>query len=53
MFNPEWNVFLLPCRHEAQDGTGSPNATWGNLMEVLNDSEQEELAGRVKNALGL
>jgi len=44
---------LLPCRHEAQDGTGSPSATWKSLIEVLNDSEQEVFAGWVKNVLGL
>ena len=41
------------CQEMFRVWLGSPNATWGNLMEVLNDSEQEMLAGRVKIALGL
>lgn len=31
----------------------SPNATWRNLIELLIDSEQEELAKKVKSALSL
>ena len=30
----------------------SPDATWGNLIELLNDSEYKELAEQVANALG-
>ena len=31
---------------------GCPDATWGNLIELLNDSEYKELAEQVTNALG-
>lgn len=31
----------------------SPEATWGNLIELLVASEQTELAEQVKDALGL
>jgi len=31
----------------------SSDATWGNLVELLTDSEHKELAEQVKNALGL
>ena len=31
----------------------SPDATWGNLIELLDDSEFKELVGQVKSALGL
>ena len=41
------------CQEMFRVWLGSPNATWGNLMEVLNDSEQKMLARRVKIALGL
>ena len=30
----------------------SPDATWGNLTELLNVSEYEELAEQIKNAPG-
>lgn len=30
-----------------------PNATWGNLIEILVDSDQEELAEQIKDALNL
>ena len=32
---------------------GSPEATWGNLIELLDVSEQKELAEQVKDALAL
>ena len=31
----------------------TPDATWGNLIELLIDSEQQELAKQVKDGLGL
>ena len=31
----------------------SPNSTWGNLIELLIDSEHEELVEQVRDALGL
>ena len=30
-----------------------PDATWGNLVELLIDSEQKDLADQVKDALAL
>ena len=30
-----------------------PDATWGNLIELLVDLEQNELAKQVRDALGL
>ena len=30
-----------------------PDATWGNLIELLYDSEQKILAEQAKDALGL
>lgn len=30
-----------------------PNATWGNLIEILVDSDKEELAEQIKDALNL
>ena len=41
------------CREMFKLWLDSPNATWGNLIELLVDSEFKELAGQVKNALGL
>ena len=31
----------------------NPDATWSNLIELLLDSEQQELAKQVKDVLGL
>ena len=47
------NGSFICCQEMFRVWLGSPNATWGNLIEELNDSEKKELAGRVQNALGL
>ena len=41
------------CREMFKLWLDSPDATWGNLIELLVDSEFKELAGQVKSALGL
>ena len=41
------------CRQLFTQWLTTPDATWGNLIELLIDSEQEKLADQVKDALGL
>ena len=44
---------VICCQEMFSLWLDSPDATWGNLIELLIDSEQEELAEQVKSALGL
>ena len=41
------------CREIFRAWLDSPSATWGNLIELLMDSEQEELAEQLKDTLSL
>ena len=47
------NGLRICCREMFQLWLDSPDATWGNLIELLVDSEHRELAKQVKDALGL
>jgi len=44
---------VICCQEVFTAWLDSPDATWGNLIELLTDSEHKELAEQVKNALGL
>ena len=44
---------VICCQEVFTVWLDSPDATWGNLIELLTDSEHTELAEQVKNALGL
>ena len=57
-------VDLIEAEHHADEGPDccqevfklwlrGPDATWGNLIELLIDCEQTSLAEQVKDALGL
>ena len=49
----ERNRSLSCCQEMFRLWLDSSDATWGNLIELLTDSEHKELAEQVKNALGL
>ena len=44
---------VICCQEVFTVWLDSPDATWGNLIELLIDSKYKELAGHVKDALGL
>ena len=44
---------VICCQEVFTVWLDSPDATWGNLIELLTDSEHKELAEQVRNALGL
>ena len=44
---------VICCREMFIIWLDTPDATWGNLIELLIDSEQQELAKQVKDGLGL
>ena len=44
---------VICCQEVFTVWLDSPDATWGNLIELLIDSEHKELAEQVKIALGL
>ena len=46
------NGSIICCQEIFRVWLNSPDATWGNLIELLNDSEYKELAEQVTNALG-
>ena len=45
------NGSVICCQEIFRLWLDSPDATWGNLIELLNDSEYTELAEQVKNVL--
>ena len=45
------NCLVICCQELFTLWLDSPDATWGNLIELLIDSEYKELAEQVKNAL--
>ena len=47
------NFSVICCQEMFRLWLDSSDATWGNLIELLTDSEHKELAEQVKNALGL
>ena len=47
------NCSVICCQEMFRLWLDSPDATWGNLIELLIDSEHKELAEQVKNALDL
>ena len=47
------NGLHVCCREMFKLWLDSPDATWGNLIELLVDSERKQLAEQVKDALGL
>jgi len=47
------NGSLICCQEIFRLWLDSSDATWGNLIEILIDSEHKELAEQVKIALGL
>ena len=47
------NGLCICCQEMFQLWLDSPHATWGSLIELLVDSEQQVLAEQVKDALGL
>jgi len=47
------NRSVTCCQEMFRLWLDSPDATWGNLIELLIDSKYKELAEHVKNALGL
>ena len=47
------NCPVICCQEVFTVWLDSPDATWGNLIELLTDSEHKELAEQVRNALGL
>ena len=44
---------VVCCREMFTLWLDQPDATWGNLIKVLVDAEQKDLAEQVKDALGL
>ena len=44
---------VVCCREMFTLWLDRPDATWGNLIKLLDDAEQKDLAERVKDALGL
>ena len=47
------NGLVVCCREMFILWLDRPDATWGNLIKLLVDAEQKDLAERVKDALGL
>ena len=47
------NGLVVCCREMFILWLDRPDATWGNLIRLLVDSEQKDLAEQVKDALGL
>jgi len=47
------NGSVICCQEIFRLWLDNRDATWGNLIELLIDSKYKELAGHVKNALGL
>ena len=47
------NGSVICCQEIFRLWFDSPDATWGNLIELLIDAEHTALAEQVKNALGL
>ena len=47
------NGLVVCCREMFILWLDQPDATWGKLIELLIDSEQKDLAEKVKDALGL
>ena len=47
------NGLHVCCREVFKLWLDSPDATWGNLIELLVDSERKQLAEQVKDALDL
>ena len=47
------NGSIICCQEIFRLWLDSPDATWGNLIELLNDSEHTALAEQVENTLGL
>ena len=47
------NGLRICCREMFELWLDSPDATWGDLIELLVDSERKQLAEQVKDALGL
>ena len=45
------NGLVICCQEIFTLWLDTPDATWGNLIELLIDSEQQELAKQVKDAL--
>ena len=44
---------VICCREMFTIWLDQPDATWGNLIELLIDSDQKDLAEQVKDALAL
>ena len=44
---------IICCQEVFLRWLDTQRATWGNLLELLIDSEQKELARQVKDAIGL
>ena len=47
------NGSIICCQEIFRLWLDSPDATWGNLIELLNDAEHAALAEQIKNALRL
>ena len=47
------NGLFICCQEIFMIWLQKPDATWGNLIELLYDSEQKDLAEQANNALGL
>ena len=47
------NGLVICCQEMFILWLDNPDATWSNLIELLLDSEQQELAKQVKDVLGL
>ena len=47
------NGLFICCQEIFMIWLQKPDATWGNLIELLYDSEQKDLAEQAKDALGL
>ena len=47
------NGLYICCREMFKLWLDSPDASWGDLIELLVDSERKQLAEQVKDALGL
>jgi len=49
----KWSGLDICCQEIFKLWLESPDATWGNLIKLLTDSEEGELARQVKDALEL
>ena len=47
------NGQFICCQETFMRWLEKPEATWGYLIELLNDAEQKDLAEQVKDALGI